>query len=123
MVLKRRGLKELITAIARRVNTARVWLERGRARCYPWAMIKELQVEVGMRIRDRRKAIGLSQEDFAREAGLARSFFGRVERGSQNISLDTLARIAVALRADLGELLAGLPDRTKAGGEETKSRT
>ncbi len=85
-------------------------------------MIKELQVEVGVRIRDRRKAIGLSQEDFAREAGLARSFYGRVERGSQNISLDTLARIAVALQADLGELLAGLPDWPKAVGEESKPR-
>ncbi|NJR80269.1 helix-turn-helix domain-containing protein [Sphingomonas corticis] len=72
-------------------------------------MKSELQIEVGRRIRARREAAGVSQEEFARRTGLGRSFFGRIERGAQNVSLETLARIAVALPVDLGELLAGLP--------------
>ncbi len=112
MGLKRRGLKSLIIRFRAVVKSVFLRLERSPARCYPWVMVRELQVEVGKRIRDRRKAIGLSQEDFAREAGLERSFMGRVERGTQNVSLDTLAKITRALKVDLGELLAGLP----AGG-------
>lgn len=72
-------------------------------------MDKNLQAEVGRRIRARREAAGISQEEFARVTGLGRSFFGRIERGTQNISLETLGRIAVALPVDLGALLAGLP--------------
>lgn len=74
-----------------------------------------LQAEVGRRIRQRREAQGVSQEEFARRAGLARPFFGRIERGSQNISIETLAKIAVALGADMGEILAGLPTGLSAG--------
>nr|WP_239024892.1 helix-turn-helix transcriptional regulator [Sphingomonas corticis] len=77
--------------------------------CYPPGVKSELQIEVGRRIRARREAAGVSQEEFARRTGLGRSFFGRIERGAQNVSLETLARIAVALPVDLGELLAGLP--------------
>jgi transcriptional regulator with XRE-family HTH domain len=76
----------------------------------------DLQVAVGGRIRERRKASGLSQEEFARRAGIERSFFARIERGTQNVSLDTLGRIALALQVDLGDLLDGLPPGAGDGG-------
>ncbi|WCT72617.1 helix-turn-helix transcriptional regulator [Sphingomonas naphthae] len=72
-------------------------------------MKSDLLVEVGQRIRACREALGTSQEDFAREAGVERSFYGKIERGTQNVSLETLARIATALKADFGDLLKGLP--------------
>jgi transcriptional regulator with XRE-family HTH domain len=65
--------------------------------------------ELGRRIRVRRKALGLSQEKFAFESGIDRSFTGGIERGERNISFLTLCRLAVALDCDLGELLAAFP--------------
>lgn len=80
----------------------------------PWGgMNSELQSEVGRRIRELREATGLSQEEFARRAGFARPFFGRIERGTQNISIETLGRIAVALGVDMGRLVEGLPQQAK----------
>ena len=75
-------------------------------------MPSALQLEIGRRIRERRKEAGKSQEGFARDAGVERSFYGKIERGTHNVTLDTLGRIATALDVDLGELLAGLPAAT-----------
>ena len=44
-----------------------------------------------------RAAKGWSQEALAFEAGLHRTFVAHVERQARNISLDNLARLAVAL--------------------------
>ena len=55
-----------------------------------------------------RRDRGLSQEKLAAKAGLHRAYVGRVERGEQNISLDNILRLAVALDVDPSELVRGL---------------
>ncbi len=52
--------------------------------------------------------MGLSQEAFAEESGIARAYVGQVETGMRNVSLNNLGRIARALNVDLGTLLKGL---------------
>ena len=64
---------------------------------------------LGERIRVARKAAGYSQEDFAFETGLDRSYMGGVERGQRNLSFFKLCAVARALNSDLGSLVAGLP--------------
>ncbi len=49
--------------------------------------------------------MGYSQEEFAYMAGLARTYMGRVERGEQNISIQNLIKIAIALKVEVGELI------------------
>lgn len=63
----------------------------------------------GANVRRLRKAIGASQEGFARDTGMDRAYFGRVERGTQNVSLLTAARIAAALDVELAALLVAPP--------------
>lgn len=65
-------------------------------------------VKIGKKIREARKAKGFSQEDFAAEANLARSYLGRLERGEQNISIQNLIQIALTLKIELYELLPAL---------------
>ncbi|MDP1573607.1 MAG: helix-turn-helix transcriptional regulator [Coxiellaceae bacterium] len=60
-------------------------------------------VKIGKRIRALRKAQGYSQEDFAAVANLGRSYAGRVERGEQNISMQSLIQIALTLNVELNE--------------------
>jgi len=61
----------------------------------------------GARVRQLRKARGLSQEALALEAGLDRSYVGSIERGESNVALINIHRIAEALQVGAGELFAG----------------
>lgn len=78
------------------------------------------RVLFGRRVRELRKAKGYSQEGFAAVSGLDRSYYGRVERGEQNVSLDNIAAIARALGEPIKELFPSSeppPVREKTSGE------
>lgn len=59
----------------------------------------------GQRLAELRKAKGFSQEGLALESGLARSYLGGVERGTRNISLLNIHRLARALGVSAAELM------------------
>lgn len=65
-------------------------------------------IKLGQRIRDLRKDKGFSQEDFACEIGLDRTYIGGVERGERNISAINLIRIAKTLKIEVGELFPSI---------------
>ena len=67
---------------------------------------------LGKQLRKLRKARGFSQEAFAWEVGLARSYYGGVERGNRNIAALNLIRIAKTLEVEVGELFPPLRDLT-----------
>jgi transcriptional regulator with XRE-family HTH domain len=58
----------------------------------------------GERVRELRKAKGLSQERLALECELDRSYIGGVERGERNVSLINIYKIAKALGISPREL-------------------
>ncbi|MGC2743885.1 MAG: helix-turn-helix transcriptional regulator [Candidatus Angelobacter sp.] len=68
----------------------------------------EAQVQLGERVRRLREARGWSQEGFAHEGGLGRSFAGAIERGEKDVRLSTLAKLARALGVSLSQLLKGI---------------
>ncbi len=61
-------------------------------------------VKLGANIRKLRESRGFSQETFAHEVGLDRTYMGGVERGERNISAINLIRIAISLNVEVGEL-------------------
>lgn len=63
---------------------------------------------LGARIRQFRKAADFSQEKLAEVADLHPVYIGNVERGEENISIDSLVRIARALKVTVRELAADL---------------
>lgn len=65
--------------------------------------------KLGMRIRERRKVCGFSQEELAHESAIDRSYIGGVERGERNVTFTMLCRIAATLKTDAGQLTEGLP--------------
>ena len=52
---------------------------------------------LGMAFRRRREALGFSQESFADEIGMHRTYYSAIERGEKNLQLDTLERICTGL--------------------------
>jgi transcriptional regulator with XRE-family HTH domain len=67
-----------------------------------------LQHQVGKRIRSLREKRGWSQEAFADECGLHRTYIGSVERGERNLTLSSLHTIAKTLKVTMSELLKGI---------------
>lgn len=63
-------------------------------------------VAFGNAVRERRLALGLSQEALAHAAGIDRSYMSSVERGGQNVGLVLAVQIARALDIKLAELAA-----------------
>ena len=58
----------------------------------------------GLRLRELRKAKGISQEKLAGESGFELSQIGRIERGEINTSISHVAAIAKALKVKPEEL-------------------
>lgn len=65
-------------------------------------------IKIGKRIREIRKLKGFSQEAFAAEAELGRTYFGRIERGEQNMSIQNLIQIAITLQVEVSELIPSI---------------
>ena len=61
---------------------------------------------LGLAIRRRRQELGYSQERLAEVADVHRNFVGHIERGEQNVSIDSLARFSAALKTKLADLFA-----------------
>jgi transcriptional regulator with XRE-family HTH domain len=59
---------------------------------------------LGRAIRSAREHRGFTQEGFARKASIDRSYYGAIERGEFNLSVDTVLKIAAALEMTAGEL-------------------
>lgn len=64
----------------------------------------------GATVRALREERGYRQEGFAAHAGIDRSYFGAIERGEFNVSLETIVKVATALEVTAAEVLrrAGL---------------
>jgi len=62
----------------------------------------------GNRVRELRKAQGLSQEAFADKCGLDRTYISGIERGKRNVALCNVEVIARALGVSISELTRSL---------------
>jgi XRE family transcriptional regulator, regulator of sulfur utilization len=69
--------------------------------------IPQYRRTLGENIRAQRKRSGLSQEELAEKAALHPVYVGSVERGQENVSIDSLARIAKAMKVSVAALVSG----------------
>ncbi|WP_256077679.1 helix-turn-helix domain-containing protein [Massilia sp. YIM B04103] len=63
-------------------------------------------VRFGAAVRERRLALGLSQEALADHAEIDRSHMGKLERGERNVSFLNILRIARAIGCKPSELFS-----------------
>ena len=64
----------------------------------------DIRERFGFAVKDRREALGLTQEEFAERAGIHRTYLSDIERGSRNVSLINIERVASALTMKISEL-------------------
>lgn len=65
----------------------------------------DVRERLGANLRRLRKAKGLSQEKFALEHGLDRTYISGIERGERNPTILVVERLAEALEVSVAELL------------------
>lgn len=88
----------------------------------------EARAIIGWNLRKLRVERGLSQERLALAAGIDRAYVGRVERGSENVTISTLEAMARALAVPVADLLiepeqgASPPPALRAGRRAKKER-
>ena len=82
----------------------------------------DLKSLLGKAIREKRNAQGISQEELGDRAGLHRTYISDIERGSRNISLGSLDKLARALRIPISTLFS-IADSTPSPDDAIAHRT
>lgn len=67
--------------------------------------------ELGKAIRAVRESKGFSQDKFAYEIGVGRSYYGSLERGEINVSALTLIKISRGLNVEVFDIFPSILDR------------
>lgn len=66
--------------------------------------IIEAKKLIGLRIKNLRRSEGLSQEELAERMGISSKYLSSIERGKENPTLDTVIKLANALKIELSEI-------------------
>ena len=75
--------------------------------------------EIGQRIRKKRKAQGLSQEDLAEKIGISTTHMSHIETGNTKLSLPVFVSVADALNCRTDELLHESDSAGKSASAES----
>ena len=67
--------------------------------------MEDVRNRLARNLRKLRQAKGLSQEAFADEAGLHRTYISDLERAARNPTITVVAKIAKALEVQIGDVL------------------
>jgi transcriptional regulator with XRE-family HTH domain len=71
----------------------------------------DVRERFGYAVKLRREELGLTQEDLAGRAGIHRTYLSDVERGTRNLSLVNIERLAAALSISLSKLFEAVEEQ------------
>jgi len=66
--------------------------------------MKDIKKAFGLRVKELRKKLGISQEEAADRAGLHFTYWGAVERGEKNLTIESMQKIASGLGTTIRSL-------------------
>lgn len=66
--------------------------------------MEEIAEKLGNRLRELRNKAGISQEKFALQIGMDRTYYASVEAGKRNVSLKNLQKIADGFGISLSDM-------------------
>lgn len=87
-------------------------------------MKETFRKSLGEAVQQRRRELGLTQDELAYRSELHRTYISDVERGTRNVSLDTLLQMSKGLGISLSTLFIEAERRAKAaaGGDDPAKR-
>jgi len=66
----------------------------------------DVKLKLGLRIKELRDKVNMSQKDLAYTSDLDRSYIASVENGQRNVSIVNIEKIAIALNVNLEEFFS-----------------
>ena len=75
-------------------------------------MEKQQLIEIGQRLRQRRQELGLTREKMAELADIGTGYYGQLEVGTSQMSIDTLIRLSQSMHLPMEYILFGAGDGT-----------
>lgn len=97
---------------------------KGRERNRP---PEAIQLEIGKRIRKRRQKLGITIRELAKRAGMNRQHLGEIERGTNNVRIETIIELTRCLDTTIPLLFQRLEENAErnraARSLTTKRRT
>lgn len=73
-------------------------------------MTKQQRIAIGQRLRQQRNKLHLTREQFAELADIGAGYYGQIEVGTSQMSIDTLIKVAKASRLSMEYILLGEDD-------------
>lgn len=106
--LKKGGVVLFSWATVPYLTSSKRWLRMPKANDETPDACDALLKEMGVRIRNARLNLGLSQKQLGARAELAQSYIFEMEAGGSNLTIRTLSKMATILEVDMKDLI---PDR------------
>ena len=63
---------------------------------------------IGLRIKAKRKSLKLTQQQLSKVSNISPAYISRIESGMQNVTLDTIEKVAESLKEDAVYLITGI---------------
>ena len=70
-------------------------------------MTKQERVAMGHRLRQQRTLLGLTREEFAELADISAGYYGQIEVGTSQMSIDTLVKLSRSMHLPMEYILFG----------------
>ena len=70
--------------------------------------MEDIAEKLGIRLHDLRNEAGISQEKFALQIGMDRTYYASVEAGKRNVSLKNLKKIADGFGISLSDMFRNI---------------
>lgn len=70
-------------------------------------MEKQQRVEIGHRLRSHRQALGLTREQMSELADIGTGYYGQLEVGTSQMSIDTLIKLSQSMHLPMEYILFG----------------
>ena len=87
-------------------------------------MEKQQLIEIGQRLRSRRQELGLTREKMSELANIGSGYYGQLEVGTSQMSIDTLIKLSQSMHLSMDYIICGSGDepRDASGVQDLLSR-
>lgn len=73
-------------------------------------MEKQQLIEIGQRLRSRRQELGLTREKMSELANIGSGYYGQLEVGTSQMSIDTLIKLSQSMHLSMDYIICGSDD-------------
>lgn len=73
-------------------------------------MEKQQLIEIGQRLRSRRQELGLTREKMSDLANIGSGYYGQLEVGTSQMSIDTLIKLSQSMHLSMDYIICGSGD-------------